>query len=247
MSANSCVICVGTGDAFGSGGRLNSCYAVQTSQELLLLDCGCSVLIGLQRCQLDPAAIDTVVISHLHGDHFGGLPFLLLEGKFVSQRQRPLSLIGPAGLQEQVEKALEALYPGTIDELPFPVHYRQLDTVQPLQQGNFLISSCLVKHGSSSEVYAIRLEIADKNLCYTGDTEWTDALISLTKGTDLTIAECFAYSQPVPSHLDYQTLQKKRGLLHSRRLMLTHLGPEMLEKKGLLGLDILNDGDRIEL
>lgn len=87
--------CVGTGDAFGSGGRLNTCFHLQLENEQLLLDCGCSSLIGMQRCGIEPAAIDTVVISHLHGDHFGGLPFLLLEAKYVSRRQRPLTLIGP--------------------------------------------------------------------------------------------------------------------------------------------------------
>lgn len=136
MSDKVSIRCVGTGDAFGSGGRLNSCFQLAVKGEQLLLDCGCSSLIGLQRCSIDPAGIDTVVVSHLHGDHFGGIPFLLLEAKFVSRRQRPLTLIGPPGLQQQVEAALEALYPGTIGAgFRFPVNYRQLETAGPLQQG----------------------------------------------------------------------------------------------------------------
>jgi ribonuclease BN (tRNA processing enzyme) len=239
--------CVGTGDAFGSGGRLNSCFHLAAEGEQLLLDCGCSSLIGLQRCGIDPAGIDTVVVSHLHGDHFGGVPFLLLEGKFVSQRQRPLTLIGPPGLQNQVEAALEALYPGTVTDVGFPLIYRQLETAKSLQQGGFQIASCKVKHGCSPHVYAVRIEVAGKKICYTGDTEWTDRLIGLSDGCDLLIAECFAFDQPTPSHLDYRTLLRQRAKLNSQKLVLTHLGPEMLSRKEGLELDVVSDGDLIEL
>ena len=248
MSKSLAIRCVGTGDAFGSGGRLNSCFHLAAGGEQLLLDCGCSTLIGLQRCGLDPAEIDTVVVSHLHGDHFGGIPFLLLEAKYVSRRQRPLTLIGPAGLQQQVEAALEALYPGVLDDgLEFPLVYRQLATTETLRQGRFAIACCQVKHGSSPEVYALQLKVAGKTISYSGDTEWTEALVDLADGCDLLIAECVAFQQPVPSHLDYQTLLQQRERLNCRRLVLTHLGPEMLARLEQLELEVVSDGDLIEL
>jgi len=247
MSESLQLRCIGTGDAFGSGGRLNSCYLLQAGEERLLMDCGCSSLIGLQRCGVDPATIDTIVISHLHGDHFGGIPFLFLEAKFVSRRQRPLTLIGPPGLQTQVDAALEALYPGTInDELDFPLVYRQLESGRQLTQGCFQIGCCQVKHGRSRDVYALRVDVAGRAVAFTGDTEWTDNLIALSDGTDLVLAECFAYAQPVPSHLDYQTLLQQRDKLNCQRLLLTHLGPEMLEKRAELKLEFASDGDLIE-
>lgn len=240
--------CVGTGDAFGSGGRLNACFHLQLDSEQILLDCGCSSLIGMQRCGIEAEAIDSVVVSHLHGDHFGGLPFLLLEAKYVSRRQRPLTLIGPPDLQRQLDAALQVLYPGTADDgFGFPLIYRQLDPESCLQQGAFKIYCRQVKHGRSPHAYALRLEAAGKAIAYTGDTEWTDSLIELSNDSDLLIAECFAYAQPVPSHLDYQTLQQHRHELNCKRLVLTHLGPEMLEKQTELSLEILNDGDMIDL
>ena len=248
MAGKVAVRCVGSGDAFGSGGRLNSCFHLEAEGEQILLDCGCSSLIGLQRCGINPAGIDTVVVSHLHGDHFGGIPFLLLEAKYVSRRQRPLTLIGPVGLQSQVEAALEALYPGVLaDGLAFPVVYRQLAVTESLQQGAFQIVCCQVKHGSSPDVYAVRVEVAGKSISYTGDTEWTEVLIDLAEGSDLLIAECFAYQQQVPSHLDYQTLLQQRDRLNCQQLVLTHLGPEMLARTEDLELDIVKDGDLIEL
>lgn len=248
MSTAIKIRCVGTGDAFGSGGRLNSCFHVTTGGKQLLLDCGCSSLIGLQRCGLSPAAIDTVIVSHLHGDHFGGIPFLILEAKYVSGRQRPLTLMGPAGLRLRVEAACEALYPGVLeDKLNFPVIYQELNPEQTIEQGSVSITCDRVKHGKSPDVFAIRLQSAGKSLCYSGDTEWTDTLLPLAADADLLIVECCAYQQQVPSHLDYQTLLAQRKNLTCKRLVLTHMGPEMLAKIETLELETVNDGDLILL
>lgn len=236
--------CVGTGDAFGSGGRLNSCFHLAAAGGQILLDCGCSSLIGMQRCGILPAKIDTVVISHLHGDHFGGVPYLFLEGKYASQRTRPLTLIGPPGLQQQVEAVAEALYPGLLSQkLNFPVEYLLLDPEKPLQVKSAQIGCVPVKHGNSRHAYGLRIEISGKVISYTGDTEWTASLIPLAQGSDLLIAECFAYDRPVPSHLDYLTLLQKKNQLGCQRMVLTHMGPAMLAQTDQLELETLNDGE----
>lgn len=240
--------CIGSGDAFGSGGRLNSCYHLACGQGQLLIDCGCSSLIGLQRYGHNPTDIDAVVVSHLHGDHFGGIPFLLLEGKYASRRTTPLTLIGPVGLQQQVEATLAALYPGTADDgFDFPIHYEVLKPLYMIEQGPFAIKPWPVSHGRSADVYGLRVEVGGKVVSYTGDTEWSDNLIPLAKGSDLLIAECFAYDQQVPSHLDYRTLLAKRPHLCSKRMMLTHMGPEVLSRLDLLEIEVLNDGSILEI
>ncbi len=240
--------CVGTGDAFGSGGRLNSCFHLSYPTGQLLLDCGCSSLIGLQRCGIVSAEIDTVVVSHLHGDHFGGIPYLLLEGKYLSLRTRPLTLIGPPGLQQRVEAAAEALYPGVLSKaLNFPVEYRLLDPKKQLRAGSAKIGCFQVKHGNTPYAYGLRIEVAGKVISYTGDTEWTDNLLPLAQDSDILVAECFAYDQPTPAHLDYLTLLQKREQLNCQRLLLTHMGPAMLARIAQLELETLDDGEIITL
>jgi ribonuclease BN (tRNA processing enzyme) len=72
---------LGCGDAFGSGGRFHTCFHVSARVVSFLVDCGASALIAMRRFGVDPNTIRTVLISHLHGDHFGGLPFLLLDAQ----------------------------------------------------------------------------------------------------------------------------------------------------------------------
>jgi ribonuclease BN (tRNA processing enzyme) len=243
------VDCLGTGDAFAHGARMNSCFHIGYADQQILFDCGSSALVGLRRAEIDPAALDAIVISHLHGDHFGGIPYLLLEAKYVSKRSRPLRLIGPSGLRNRVENLMEVLFPGTLDApLPFPVTYELLEPARRIELGGAAGLSCVrVRHGSSDEVFGLRLTYAEKAVAYSGDTEWVESLVDLACGTELMIIECFGFEQQLASHLDYRTLLAKRGRLNSKRLALTHIGPEMFENLDKIDLRVLSDGDRIVL
>src|SRR5262244_2652310 len=101
---------VGSGDAFGSGGRFQTCILVDFSGGRFLLDCGASSLIALKQLGISPASIDTILITHLHGDHFGGLPFFILDAQF-SKRETPLVIAGPPGLRDRLKAAMEVLFP----------------------------------------------------------------------------------------------------------------------------------------
>ena len=239
---------VGSGDAFGSGGRLQACIHIETSVGNILLDCGCSSLIGLRQCNIAVDQIDTVIISHLHGDHFGGIPFLLLDGKYLSRRTRPLTIIGPQGLQSQVEAALDALYPGTLDGgVDFPIIWQELIPGETLQQGSMEIRAWQMLHGGSDRALGLQVTVDGKRIAYTGDTEWTDEILPLAAGADLMICECFQYDQSIPSHLDYMTLQANRSKLDCRQIVLTHAGDEMLQHQDDLELRLAYDGVSLEL
>jgi ribonuclease BN (tRNA processing enzyme) len=87
---------LGSGDAFGSGGRFNTCFHLERAAHgNVLVDCGASSMVAIRKWQVDPNAISTVLVSHLHVDHFGGLPFFLLDAQLISRRTAPLTLAGP--------------------------------------------------------------------------------------------------------------------------------------------------------
>ena len=104
---------VGSGDAFGSGGRFNTCFRVEGPSGDFLIDCGASTLIALRKLGIDPNAIGTIFISHLHGDHFGGLPFFILDAQFYSRRRTLLTLVGPLGFRARLSAAMEVFFPGS--------------------------------------------------------------------------------------------------------------------------------------
>src|SRR3972149_2362111 len=106
------ILFLGSGDAFGSGGRFQTCFHVRAEATQFLIDCGASSLIAMKRFGVDPSSLDIILLSHLHGDHFGGLPFLILDAQF-SRRTRPLVIAGPPGVEARVRDAMEVLFPGS--------------------------------------------------------------------------------------------------------------------------------------
>jgi ribonuclease BN (tRNA processing enzyme) len=233
---------LGCGDAFGAGGRFQTSFLLEGGPEAVLIDCGATTLIALKRQRIDPGAIGCVLLSHLHGDHIGGLPWLIIDGQFHG-RSRPLVIAGPPETRKRLTTAFEALYPGASDaERPFEMRVVELPEPGPREVGPAVVTAVPVIHTPPTNPHGLRVEYGGKVIAYSGDTEWTDALCELADGADLFVCECQEYDREVPGHLNYRTLSERRGELACRRLILTHLGEEMLVRAGELELEAAEDG-----
>jgi ribonuclease BN (tRNA processing enzyme) len=238
---------VGCGDAFAAGGRFQTSFHLDGGEQPMLIDCGASTLVALKRLGIEPASISLVVLSHLHGDHFGGLPWLVLDGQFA-KRTQPLLIAGPERTEERFMQAFEALYPGApAAERPFEVRVVEMSERAPRELGPAVVTTFEVIHTSGTFPHALRIEYGGKVIAFSGDTEWTDALLEVADGADLFVCECQEYDRKVPGHLDYQTLSEKRGQLGCRRLVINHLGEAMLARVDQLDVEAAEDGLEIRL
>ncbi|MGE0151077.1 MAG: MBL fold metallo-hydrolase [Reyranellaceae bacterium] len=240
---------IGSGDAFGSGGRFNTCIMVESASSRVLVDCGASSLVALRRQQIDPNGIDGIAISHLHGDHFGGLPFFLLDAQLVSRRRKPLRLIGPLGFRERLLAAREIFFPRS--STVAPGYALEIEEIAPGGQsaiGDIAIAAFEVDHFCAAPPLALRLEMDGKRLCYTGDTEWTDRLIEAARDVDLLIAEAYFFDKKIKWHLDYATLRDNLDRIAARRVVLTHMSPDMLARQSeVSGCELASDGLRLSI
>jgi len=222
---------IGSGDAFGSGGRLNTCFRIETSGRALLLDCGASSLPALKARGIDPNALDGVLLSHLHGDHFGGLVFLVMDGHFLSRRERPLLIAGPPGTRERLDAALEIFFPrSTTIKWRFPWQVVEIAPGTPAEFLGLSVRTVEVVHQSGAPSTAVRISDGNRVLAYSGDTEWTDALVSVANGADLFIVECYEHTRAVSGHMNWTKLREMIPVLKARRIMVTHMNPSMLAK-----------------
>jgi ribonuclease BN (tRNA processing enzyme) len=238
---------LGSGDAFGSGGRLQTCILMESSDFACLIDCGASSLIALKRAAVDPNEIDAILISHLHGDHFGGIPFLILDAQF-SRRSRRLLIAGPPGLTERVVQAMEVFFPGSSRaERKFEVTFLELPEATAVAVGPLRVTPYEVVHACGAPPYALRVELDGRTVVYSGDTAWTDRLVPAVAGADLFISEAYFYEKPVRFHLDYATLMRHRSKLDCRRLIVTHMAPDMLARIPELPIEAAHDGLEVSL
>jgi ribonuclease BN (tRNA processing enzyme) len=239
---------LGCGDAFGSGGRFNTCFHVSAGSTHFLLDCGASSLIAMRRFGVDPNTIQTVLISHLHGDHFGGLPFLLLDAQFVTKRKLPLTIAGPPTLTTRLHTLRETMFPGSADaDLGFRLDIIELEPQVTAQVNGVSVTLYPVRHPSGAPSYALRCQIGHQTLCYSGDTEWVPVLVEAARGADVFIAECYTFERQVPFHTNWVVLREHLPEIGAGRVLLTHMSPDMLEQVLLEGLDRAEDGIILEI
>ena len=239
---------LGCGDAFGSGGRFYTCFHVAGAGEEFLIDCGASSMIALRRFGVDPNAIASIFITHLHGDHFGGLPFFILDAQLVSRRAAPLVIAGPPGLTERLTITMEALFPGSAAiERKFPVELVELAPEQRRTIGGVTVTPYPVRHACGAPPFALRLECGGKVVAYTGDTEWTETLIPAAREADLFIAEAYFHDKKIRHHLDWRSLEPHLAEIRPKRLVLTHFSPDMLARLGSLPVEMAEDGKIVEI
>lgn len=239
---------VGTGDAFGSGGRLQTCIALRTSEDVFLVDCGASSLIGMRQQAIEPRNVSKILTTHLHGDHFGGLPFFLLDAELVSKRSDPLTIAGPPGLEERLMTTMESLFPGSSQVDPsFDLRFVELWPRDPTAIDRVRVTAFPAAHSSGAPSYSLRVEVGGKVFVYSGDTQWTDTLIEASADADLFVCECYAFDEQVPFHNDYRTVRQNLTRLTCKRVVLTHMSDAMLSRLQDVEVPTAEDGLRLTL
>ena len=239
---------IGCGDALGSGGRANTCFHVTGERSNFLIDCGASSLPAMKRLGVARDAIDLILITHFHGDHFGGLPFLLLDAQFT-RRTRPLVIAGPQGIEMRLKNVMEALFEhSSKTQARFELSVVALAPEETRTFGAVKVTAFPVVHGESGGPFlAYRTETEGRVITYSADTEWTQTLVPAARGADLFIAEAYYYDKIVRNHLSLKTLEAHLPEINAKKLILTHMSDDMLGRLGSLPYIAANDGMTVEL
>jgi len=238
---------IGSGDAFGSGGRFNTCLHVVADGGNWLIDCGASSLVAMKKLAIDRNAIDLILLTHFHPDHFAGVPFFILDAQLVAKRTRPLTVAGPPGLPQWHDRLLAATFPGE-RTLPFELAFREVEVGTRNQIRDLAVIPFHVRHDDNAgPCLAYRIECEGKVICYSGDTEWTESLVDAARGADLFVCECYMFEKIARAHLSLSTLRDKLPQIGAKRVVLTHMSEDMLSHASEIEFETASDGKVISL
>lgn len=207
-----------------------------------------SSLIALARQGIHHNSLDAIILSHLHGDHCGGVPFLLMDAMLAAKRERPLTIAGPRETEAHMARLGEALFPGSRVMAPkFPLTYHELALGAPNRVLDLVVTPRPARHTAETNPTALRIEVGGRTIAYTGDSEWTDDVAKIAIGADLLIAECYYYAKPVKWHLNYPAIVDHVRAAGAKRVILTHMSAEMLAHRDAIADECAKDGMVVEL
>jgi len=239
---------LGCGDAFGSGGRNQSGYLVEAGDRLFLLDCGPTTLLAMKRGGFDPARLDAIILSHLHGDHFGGIAFFIIEYLYLKPRDYPLTVAGPPGTADRVRQLYGVMYgSGQVPAELSPLRFAVLEPLQWQNVAGVEVYSFRVPHQTQDVSLGLKVAYEGRQILFSGDSAWTDVFIEHARGVDLFLCECSYYDDRPGMHVNYRALAAKLPRLECKKLLLTHLGDDMLARRHQLAAAAAEDGMVIEI
>ncbi|MCS7206067.1 MAG: MBL fold metallo-hydrolase [Leptospiraceae bacterium] len=215
------LIVLGSGNAYNLDGRGHSGFLLDSK---IMIDCGATVLLKANQYKVDLSSLDVILITHFHGDHYSGIPFLLIFFKYVLKRTEKLMIVGPKNLKTQIQQLIEILFQK--QEFPFDVEIIEISPNETWKYQNYTIQTFPINHKEESIGY----KIFDQNhsFAFTGDSVLDEFVFKLMDGVDVGIMEVsFLRKEPESSHISLEEVMENRAKIKTKRLFFNHLYDEI--------------------
>lgn len=246
---------LGSGTVVPDGARNSAGYFIETPETRLMMDCGAGSLHALARYGLPWQRMTHLYISHFHVDHAGELASLFFAFKHAlrEEREEPLTIIGPRGL-DRVMGGLKQAFGDNLFEPKFPVAVRMLEPGEQMELGDARLAVAKTPH--TDESLAVRVESRGRQVCYTGDTDFSEEVAGFFGGASLMISECsFRERREGVPHVSVGDVARMASMAQVERLVVTHFYFEFEDdelkrelERGFSGEVIIGrDGLRLDL
>jgi ribonuclease BN (tRNA processing enzyme) len=221
---------LGTGTAFHTDGRSSQCLLARpASSPPFLVDLGPTAMAAMMRWQVATDELERLFVTHLHGDHVAGWPFLLLHLEFLDRRTRPFEVYGPRGVRACLEGLMSLCYPDVLEGpgLGFEVRYHEVAVASAsgLKVGETSFDVEPMDHHPSSIGY--RFDVDGRIVAVTGDTGWCEGLERLARSSDVLVVECTSVARVPHAHISLEEIREQIDRLGECEVVLIHLSDEV--------------------
>jgi ribonuclease BN (tRNA processing enzyme) len=243
------VTLLGTGDAFASFGRTQAGYLIEAPDSRVLIEAGPGLIPALKNHHVPTDSFDLLLISHLHGDHYAGLPFLILDYLWERPRKKVLTVAGPPKLEERTWELMRIMFPRfKLEEVKHKFKFVVIEDGFSKRFGKFQVRAIRSPHTTPDVSLSYRVSTGGKSIVFSGDSGWNDELVKLSHGADLFLCECTYFeSAQLKFHMNYPLLAANRDKFKVGRMVLTHLGREVLSRENEIAIEMGFDGMKIDL
>ncbi|MGM0597196.1 MAG: MBL fold metallo-hydrolase [Myxococcota bacterium] len=240
---------LGTGNASNLSAKGHQSILCQTRDSQFFVDFGPTALLNSFRFNLNINKVSHLFLTHFHGDHSGGIPYLLLYHRDILQRKLPFYFYGPAGIENYLRNLIEANYPGT--DFPFELIFEEIvpEQEKPFLNNKLRIKAISVDHRPES--LGFRFNYRGKTLAISGDTRFGPFMYELAKDTELFVSECSLFENIAEkAHISPEIVKSKFSSLQTRKIALIHSDSAIITKLkqfNLANMVYPKDGDYLEI
>jgi len=225
------IITLGSGNAFAHKNSFQSVHYIEINQKKVLFDCGPAILNAAQNAEVDLSNLEYLFISHLHGDHMSGIPFLILSYKYDLQRKKPLKIIGPYGLSEQLDFAIKGSYPGLLSKEENLFEVIELE----LNQKFIIYDEIQIKPFKAFHIpnaFCFSLEYQNLKIVYSGDNELNPAQLKELDNTTVLIHELTTMNSSNGGHTSWNLMKEFLDELESKTkyIILVHTSQDVRDE-----------------
>jgi ribonuclease BN (tRNA processing enzyme) len=236
---------IGSGNAFAPGGL---CWNGFLVDRRFLFEAPPQALMSLNRMGVGVDDVETVLLSHHHGDHFLGLPFLLLQWKHMG-RTKPVRIVGPPETEQIARQVCERTSP-TLFDSPVEIEWVVAKPGETLRLGDLVVEPVEVKHDRKLNLnLGYGCELAGRRFAYSGDSALCDGVLDLARSASVFVSECSSRAEQMETHMNLRDDMPlvRAAMQPDAELLLTHLGDDVRDTAGLAKTRIVADFETYRL
>lgn len=203
--------------------------AVQSSASTLLdnkllIDMGNGIIKKLKQTGHAIENIENCLITHLHGDHFGDIPFLMLD-RFFYQIERPVHIYGPKGMKSKVKELFDLLFPGDYERVQAvaKIDFIEFEKMEHINIGSeTYVTSFEVEHGNFKPAYGFIVEKGDEKIGFSGDSAYCEAIEKIVEQSDFSVLD-MSSMEAKKAHMGLEDILKIAQAYPHKKIATTHM------------------------
>ena len=231
----------------GTGGAVNDgrLYTSLLVDDKILIDPSPTSIWALKQLEVKLEGITHIFITHYHGDHFFGLPLILLD-MYVKGAPEELYILGPYNVEARVRDILELAFPGLSEDMVSKLkpnfHSLTMKGLSGKEIGGVKFWAFPGEHAIES--YSVVVEHKGKRVGYSGDTLLTDGVREVVKLSHIAFLDMNDLQSRVGKHMNKEDILTIRKEYPQANIWIIHT---KFPVEPFDGLNVASDLQVIEL
>ena len=190
----------------------------------ILVDVPNGIVKHIKKLGYNTGEIESILITHLHGDHFFDIPFFMFD-RYFQKNDNLVCIYCPKGTKEKVKLLFDIGFPGDFDRINHAINVKfvEFDGESKIEGKDFVAYSKYVEHGNFEPAYGYIINLNNKKIGFSGDSKLCNAIENIVADTDISILDMSHAQNVSPSHMGIEDIKYLCNKYKNKTIISTHM------------------------